>query len=272
MPELPEVESIRRELLDIEGKRIIRANASDALLFPDGSLELYEKSLEHSVVSRVLRRGKYLVLKFGQEYLIYSLRMTGKIILVKESPLETSYEKLRLQIEDETRDLIFGSVRRFSRFYWHEGPLMEQENLARLGPDPLNGKFTWERFQQQFQNRTAPIKTLLLDQGFVAGVGNIYANEILFLAGIDPERPADELEQDEKRDLFEHLPELLENAADAGGSSFTNFIGASGEPGTFHRQHRVYDREGEPCPNCEAPVEKIVLSNRSTYFCSQCQK
>lgn len=272
MPELPEVESIRRDLLELVGETIASATLSDARLFPDGPLTFYRQKFEGATVEQLLRRGKYLIFKLGTGYLIFSLRMTGKVMIVEQSPLDADYEKLRLRFQDEPRDLIFGSVRRFSRFYWHEGPLMEQENLARLGPDPLNGNFTWERFQQQFENRTAPIKSLLLDQSFVAGVGNIYASEILFMGEIDPRRPANKIQESEQRFLYERLPLLLEEATKAGGSSFTNFVGAEGEPGSFQLDHRVYDQQGEPCPNCDEPIQKITQTNRSTYFCPECQQ
>jgi formamidopyrimidine-DNA glycosylase len=273
VPELPEVESIRRYLQRLEGDRVSDVEASDEMIFADDlSPESIPALLEGKRVEKLDRRGKYLLIEFEHGWLIYSLRMTGKAMLVEDRPVEVSYVKLKCDFESRPESLYLTSVRRLSRIYWYEGPdVTEQENLARLGPDPLSEGWDRATLEECFEGRRGPIKTILMDQGFVAGVGNIYANEVCFLTEIDPRRPADEITAEERARLSETLPELLESAAEQGGSSFTNFVGGDGEPGSFHLEHQVYDCEGDACPRCGQSIRRIELSNRSTFFCPDCQ-
>lgn len=273
MPELPEVESIRRHLTEAEGAQITDVEACDDEVFAgDLSPDRAESILSGNKLRSVERRGKYLALNLGEGWLIYSLRMTGKVMFVEDCPVDETYWKLVCHFRDLDQSLYLSSVRRLSRIYWHEDrELGTQENIARLGPDPLSDDFDRDTFHACFEGRTGPIKTILMDQGFVAGVGNIYANELCFLAGIDPRRPCDEVTSEERDRLHDILPDLLKRAADMGGSSFTNFVGGDGEAGRYQREHRVYDREDDPCPSCGEPIQRVTLSNRSTYFCPECQ-
>jgi len=275
LPELPEVEAIRRVLRQSTGERVSNVYANDPEVYgANFSPALARNKLAGQRIREVLRLGKYLILEMEEGSLIYSLRMTGKALLMpfRDCPVDSKYVKLRLELEDEDREVILTSVRRLSRLYWYTGEdLRDQPNLSRLGPDPLETEFTWKQFSLRFNNRTAPIKTLLMDQSFIAGIGNIYANELCFHAGIRPRRPADQLSETERKSIYDCIPGLMTEAIEKGGSSFTNFIGGDGKAGTFHLEHKVYDREGEDCFQCGTPIRKITLSNRSTYFCPECE-
>ncbi|MGM0380584.1 MAG: bifunctional DNA-formamidopyrimidine glycosylase/DNA-(apurinic or apyrimidinic site) lyase [bacterium] len=280
MPELPEIEVIKRGLQPLEGAEICRCEGADPDMFTSPLRpENVDQYLADKVLQKFERYGKHLLLQVEKDWLIFHPRMSGKVWWQNEKPEKPDKVKLELQFDRPEADkLYFTSMRRFSRFYWSEGEnYLDHEKIASLGPDPLKENYTRQNFEAGFKNRRATIKALLMDQSFLAGVGNIYASEICFEAGIDPRRLADEVTEQERDQLYEIIPDLLKRSVEAGGSSLdpegsaTTYRNSSGETGNFVQQHRVYDREGEECSKCSNTIEKLKLSGRSTYFCPGCQ-
>ena len=280
MPELPEIEVIRRGLKPFEDRRIKEVEASDSDIFTSPlTPEKAGEFLRGERLNCFDRYGKYLLLGVGESWLIFHPRMSGKVWAQEEPPEKPDRVKLALQFDDpEPGRLYFTSMRRFTRFYWcAEEEYRQHEKLESLGPDPLKDNYTRQAFERGFANRRATIKSLLMDQSFLAGIGNIYASEICFVAGIDPRRRANEVDESERDDIYEIIPRILEEAVEAGGSSLdpegsaTTYRNTGGDTGSYVKKHRVYGREGEGCPGCSSEVKKIKLSGRGTYFCPNCQ-
>jgi formamidopyrimidine-DNA glycosylase len=281
VPELPEVEIIRRQLLPLVGSEIIRARADDEDLFADGlTPENVVACLQGKTINDFERYGKFLLLEAGENWLIFHPRMSGKIWHRPDPPPLPDRVKLELDLSDTGEEkLFFTSLRRFSRFYWQgRGNPVQHPKIAKMGPDPLHSEYTFDNFKNNLSGRRGAIKNLLLDQSFIAGIGNIYACEICFRSGIDPRRSADDISSAEARNLCDTISEVLKEAIAAGGSSLnqessaTVYRGVGGEVASYADQHRVYGRKNENCPRCDGEVKKIKLGGRSTFFCPVCQK
>lgn len=265
MPELPEVETIRRGLeKEFLHARLLGIEVRDRRLLRDCPLSELEwlggKSLE-----RIVRRGKFLILEFDGLALVIHLRMTGRLL-----PQEEDHTRLVLQFSDG-RQLVLDDPRRFATLHCARvDQLKELEPLRRLGLEPFTVSYTFENFRRILRTKQE-IKRLLLDQGKLAGLGNIYASEVLFRAGIHPQRQANSLSLKEARRLFEAIPRLLEEALAAQGTTISDYRTASGESGGFQQFLKVYGRAGEPCPRCGASIEQLSQGGRSSYFCPRCQ-
>lgn len=271
MPELPEVEVTRRGLEGIVGRRIRSITVSDEKLLGDGlDSGSSPQSLVGSTVQSVSRRGKYCLLDLGEVTLLFSLRMTGN--LTGGNDVRTDRDShVTFQLNEGT--LVFSSVRRFSRVHRYEsGDVESIPKIDRLGLDPLHDQFSPEMLQPRLENRTAPVKTLLMNQEIVAGLGNIYANEACHAAEIDPTRGIQTLGDEELSQLIEEILDVLETAVDLGGSTINDFQGPEGEEGAFQENFFVYSREGEDCVRCGGTIQKTELAGRSTFFCPSCQK
>ena len=273
MPELPEVETIVRGLAPaLCGRTIARA----ALLFkpllrraPRGGLS----GLAGRKVVAVRRRGKMALIECdGGVTLVFHLKMTGQLLLAAagaEPP--DKHTRLVVEFRDGGPELRFRDVRKFGFLVCASGDAETGcEELACLGPEPLGLAF--EDLRHAVGRRNGRIKGLLLDQTFVAGIGNIYADEMLFDAGIHPETPAVALTANDLRRLWESMGRILSLAIEAKGSSLRDYVDAEGRPGGFQLLHKVYDREGEPCVRCGARVRRIVVGGRGTHFCPRCQR
>ena len=265
MPELPEIETIRRglerEFLNLRLKEIC---VLDRRLLRDCSPDELER-LQGSKLGKVARRGKFLVFQFDNRALVIHLRMTGRFL-----PQEEGYTRLIMRFSED-RKLALDDPRRFATLHcaWVD-ELEELEPLRRLGIEPFTESYTFANFLKILQTKQE-IKRLLLDQRKLAGLGNIYANEALFRARILPERRADSLLREEAQRLFEEIPKLLEEALAAQGTTISDYRTPSGESGGFQLFLKVYGRGGEPCRRCGTPIERIEQGGRSTYFCPRCQ-
>lgn len=281
LPELPEVEVIRRDLLPLKGRRIETVEATDPDLFespltPDGAEDKFtgQKLLD------IKRYGKYLAFQIAGGWLIFHPRMSGKVQFRDSPPGGADRSKLIFKFEGLTeRRLYFTSLRRFTRFYWQsKQDLLAFEKFKGMGPDPFWPNYTWQNFKHGLLNRRSAVKTLLMNQKFIAGVGNIYASEACFRAGVDPRKKIPEIRRRTLKKLYRIIPKLLREAVAARGSSLepatsaTAYLDASSRPGRFKFYHRVYGREGEYCVDCGGRVKKIKQAGRSTYFCSSCQQ
>ena len=271
MPELPEVETIRRQLAPlVEGRRLRNVEILDwrwsRPLAPD---ELAE-ALEGRRVERLSRRGKYLVWELkGEVYLVQHLRMTGAV-LYNPKP-EPPHTRVRIGLGRGKR-LAIVDPRRFGTGELLLGEeALEAFFAARLGLEPLDELFTADYLRAQARGRTAPVKAFLLDQRRVAGVGNIYADEALFRAGIHPLRPAGQLSSEQYGRLSETTIAALQAGIDARGASIDDFRHVDGVRGSFQNEFLVHLREGEPCGTCGTTIVKLVVAGRGTYVCETCQ-
>jgi formamidopyrimidine-DNA glycosylase len=288
MPELPEVETVCRQLEpEIEGRRIERLEVLDERWTrPVPSVKM-EKAVEGRTIEGLGRRGKYLLMALaGGETLVMHLRMTGNLVLVEgEERIDPSegmrlYEGERSSSErhlrarfllDDGRELWFTDPRRFGEaFLLDEGGLAAR--FAKLGVEPLSDEFTPEVLGERSAGRTAPLKSFLLDQSHVAGVGNIYADEALYRARLHPLSPAGSMKPEHHLALRAAVVEALEAGLEYGGASIDDYRDGRGEKGEMQNEFLVHTREGEPCPSCGGPISRIVVSGRSTYFCPSCQK
>ena len=274
MPELPEVETYVRDLEPtLMGRTVIGVTVRWARTIALPSVAQFTQELVGRRFTAFDRRGKYMLLGLDNGHtLIVHLRMTGRLSAYATPLAPDKHTHVVLDLADGGQ-LHFQDSRKFGRIWLVATPATV---LAKLGPEPLSEDFIIADFATRLAGRTATIKALLLDQSIVAGVGNIYADESLYLAGIHPARPGGDLRIEEIHKLHAAIRTVLGRAIAAhgsslGDSSIQNYQRLGGEPGDFQSQHRVFQRTGQPCHHCGQPVERIVIAQRSTHFCPQCQ-
>jgi formamidopyrimidine-DNA glycosylase len=278
MPELPEVEVIRRDLdREVAGKKIkaVDVNRLRSIRRHKNTKE-FAAALEGSKIRSVGRRGKYLVMRLeGDRALVVHLGMSGQLLRAKNARVAMPKHTHVVLTFTEGGQLRFVDPRTFGEMF--VTTLVELEHqvseLAHLGVDPLENAMSWEVFGRVITQRRVKLKTLLMDQKFVAGIGNIYSDEILFAAGLRWDRTSDTLSDQEVRRLSRAIIETLQDAVKYRGSSLADeqYVDLFGQPGGFQFHHKVYDREGKLCPRCRHPVVRARYSNRSTFFCASCQ-
>jgi formamidopyrimidine-DNA glycosylase len=270
MPELPEVEVTRRSFADrIRGARILDARVGLPLRWPLGrSPEL----LAGLSVQTVDRRGKYLLLHLDDGVLLVHLGMSGSLSFRADVPQPGKHDHFDLVTTQGT--LRLNDPRRFGAVVWSAGLQVDpaRKLLASLGMEPLGDMFDPGVFHARLRTRRAPIKQVLLAGDVVVGVGNIYASEALFLAGIRPTTRADRLSRERADRLHAAIREVLGRAVERGGSTLRNFSNAAGESGHFQAEAAVYGRPGQPCLRCATPLRQIRQGQRSTFFCPVCQR
>jgi formamidopyrimidine-DNA glycosylase len=271
MPELPEVETVCRQLdPELKGKRIERLEVLDARWCRPVSPAELEASLGGATIRNLGRRGKYLLLGLGGERtLVMHLRMTGNLVLIEERSVSERHLRARFALDDG-RELWFTDPRRFGEAF-----LIDDAELAgrfeRLGPEPLSDEFTAEALGAVAAGRRAPLKSFLLDQSAIAGIGNIYADEALFRARLHPLSPAASMKPAHVAALRDGVVAALQAGIGGGGASIDDYRDGRGEKGTMQDEFLVHTREGAPCPRCGATILRIVVSGRSTYYCPSCQ-
>jgi formamidopyrimidine-DNA glycosylase len=269
MPELPEVETIKNELSPyVVGHRI-----TDVTLFWEGivrqpSVKEFCSRLIGQEIAGVARRGKYLIFSLtGGDLLIIHLKMSGSLLLKPASASPERFTRAIVHLNNGAA-IFFRDPRKFGAMR-----LVEDSNsvVGKLGPEPLEPDFTAQVLAQRLAKRKAPIKAILLDQNFVAGIGNMYADEALFSAKIHPLRPADSLSPDEIERLHHAIQQVLRSGISNKGASTDTYFRPSGDRGTAHHQFRVAHQGGKPCPVCGTPIQRLPIRNRGTYFCPNCQ-
>ncbi len=276
MPELPEVEVTRRGLLPhLPGKRITRVSWSNKRLRTPIPRKLLVREIAGERVQTVDRRAKYLLVRMmSGSVLVLHLGMTGRLGLFPGDAPRARHDHLRLLLENGM-EVRFNDSRRFGAILvWpaEEAAALEERFNAGKGIEPFSDQFTGGILQELAARRRQPVKSFLMDSRLLAGIGNIYANEILFAAGIFPETPVDCITRPQWQAIVIHCQEILARAIEAGGSTISDFIGSSGAPGYFQLQLQVYGRAGEPCARCGAPIEKRKTGGRATFFCPRCQQ
>jgi formamidopyrimidine-DNA glycosylase len=271
MPELPEVETIRRDLEPrLRGRTITAVRvAPDAVPLIDGaSPAAFTRRLKGRRIEALSRRGKYLILHLsGGLHLVVHLRMTGALLHRDAAAPADRYLRAVLSFDDGT-ELRFADLRKLGRLRLVAHP---DEAVGRLGPEPLDARFTAAALKRAIERRRAPIKAVLLDQRVLAGLGNIYTDEALFAARIHPLRRADTLSEAENRRLHRSVRRVLRDALDNRGASFRDYVDGGGREGRHQFHVKVFRRTGQPCYVCGATIERIRLSGRSTHFCPRCQ-
>ncbi|MDQ3880400.1 MAG: bifunctional DNA-formamidopyrimidine glycosylase/DNA-(apurinic or apyrimidinic site) lyase [Chloroflexota bacterium] len=296
MPELPEVETVARDLAAKVTGATIRAVAWswDRSIRHPTPPDRFAEELRGARIARVGRRAKSVLLHLDDGRVVtVALRMTGALLVVPRGTPPDPYVRVVLQLDDE-RELRFRDVRKFGRIgLWAPGavrtarprrgrprcrsvadertPYSVRDVFARHGPEPLAGSFSAARLAARLEGRRARLKTLLLDQSFVAGIGNIYADEALWCARLHPLRAADTLDAGEVARLHRAIRAVLRQAVANRGSSFSDYTDADGRPGDNQDRLSVYRRTGEPCLRCGRPIARVVVGQRSTHFCPRCQ-
>ena len=272
MPELPEVETIRRHLAPhLEGRVIERMEVLDPRWGEPAAPEEIEGAVAGRRIESVERRGKYLIFELEDEvFLVMHLRMTGNLLLA--SGEDPRYTRVRFRLEGGER-LVFADMRRFGTGVVLLGAdALEDYFASRLGVEPLGEDFTVDALRAAARGRRAPVKAFLLSQERIAGVGNIYADEALFRARIHPLRPVGSLKRPQIEALRGAVVESLEAGIDARGATIDDYRNPDGASGSFQDRFLAYDREGEPCSRCGTPIRKIRAAGRGTYFCPRCQR
>ena len=286
MPELPEVETIRRDLQrKIVGKKIVQIKVRKPKIIK-GSKPAFIKSLTGNSFAKIKRRGKLLIfkLKKGDRYLLIHLKMTGQLIYQacgkvtagghgwpKVDELPNKYSHIIFTFADKSQ-LFFNDLRQFGYMRLvDEGEL--QEVRQQFGIEPLTKGFTWTNFRQAVTGKKTNIKAVLLNQGVIAGIGNIYADEICWRAGVQPSRAVGGLSQAELRKIFNSCNVILKQAIKYRGTTFNDYVDADGKKGNFVSRLKVYQRAGEKCQRCQqAEIKKIKIAGRGTHYCPRCQK
>src|SRR6185503_11689286 len=293
MPELPEVETVARDLQ----RWVAGATITDAEVRWERTIrhplpgERFAAELRGATISRVGRRAKSVLLHLDDgRVMTVALRMTGALIVAPPGTPDDRYARVVFRLADG-RELRYRDVRKFGRIgLWERGgvprprrgkkrrvaerhePYRVGDVFARHGPEPLARSFSAARLAARLKGRSARLKTLLLDQTFIAGVGNIYADEALWRARLHPLRAADTLTPEEVRRLHRAIRAVLRQGIENRGASFTDYVGADGEPGENAERLSVYRRTGQPCLRCGRPISRIVVGQRSTHFCPHCQR
>jgi formamidopyrimidine-DNA glycosylase len=261
MPELPEVETVVRSIAaHLTGRGIVSARFTSRFVTPGSRTRLAQRLAGRKIES-VTRRGKFILIALDQGTLTVHLGMTGKLLLEGEAGEHTHGV---FTLDDGL--LLYHDPRQFGRIEWSPGV---PPRVARLGPEPL--EIAFEEFRARLRRKTK-MKALLLNQTVLAGMGNIYADESLFAAGIHPLAIASKLTEARAKKLYQVIRSILTHAIQLGGSSISDYVNGRGERGWFQMEHRVYGREGEPCANCGRPIRKILVAQRGTHYCPHCQK
>ncbi|TVX98038.1 DNA-formamidopyrimidine glycosylase [Cohnella terricola] len=274
MPELPEVETVRRTLQQlIVGKTIdhVTVKLPRIVQKPDDP-HLFAAWLEGRTVRSVERRGKFLRLVMDGIVLVSHLRMEGRYGLYRQDEPIENHTHVIFHFTDGT-ELRYKDVRQFGTMHlFLPGEEWQSPPLNKLGLEPLDDSFTIEAFRTALGKRTTKIKPLLLNQEVIVGLGNIYVDEALHMAGIHPETPANEIAKNKRDLLHGSIVETLSSAVNAGGSSIKSYVNGQGEMGFFQHSLKAYGRTGEPCHSCGSPIEKSVVGGRGTHVCPKCQK
>ncbi len=268
MPELPEVETIRRDLArDAKGKKIKGVEIRDPRVVKQPAPAQFKRRLMGTRLEAFYRRAKVLVIKLSTaDYLVVHLRMTGQLVYShrRDKKARVIFNLTNGRYLNFNDQRLFGELRVV-------GDWQKIKFVRSLGIEPLERGFSAKKFAEMLKGRKAKIKPLLMDQTFIAGIGNLYAQEALFLAGIMPDRAANTIQGNEIKQLHQAIQGVLRAGIRYRGSSVDNYVTGRGETGQYHKRLKVYDRKGEKCIRCNAKIVKVALGGRGTCFCPKCQ-
>jgi formamidopyrimidine-DNA glycosylase len=271
MPELPEVETTRRGVAPhVERQKVTAVRVYDRRLRWPVPRDLQRRLLGRTI-DRVDRRSKYLLFRLGADTLIVHMGMTGSLRVFTEPPPKQPHDHVDLEFGNGVV-LRYRDPRRFGAMLWSAGSAPDHRLLAALGVEPFAREFDADYLYRATRGRRAAIKLALMDSHLVVGVGNIYANESLFRAGIRPDRAANRVARARLARLVDAVRDTLTEAIAKGGSTLRDYVDSRGQPGYFQLDYYVYDREGDPCRVCTATIRAVRLGGRATYYCPRCQR
>ena len=265
MPELPEVENVVRGLK----KNILNKKIYDVEVLTESIIngdQNFTQKVKGQIIEDIQRRGKYIIIKLNQGNLLIHLRMTGKLLYNGDKDKHTH---LIIYLAQDTR-LNYKDVRKFGRILYLSDSQLQNYLATKVGLEPLEMSF--EEFSQRIMKKKGPIKKNLLDQGVIAGIGNIYADEILFASGLKPQYPTEKLDPADLKAIYENIKSILKIAIEAGGSTIRDYVDSTGKAGDFQNFHKVYGRFGQTCVRCNSSLDKTKIAGRTTVFCPDCQK
>ena len=270
MPELPEVETVRRglslHLIDRCIRKVVVRQRRLRCPIPRG----LEQKIKGLCIKAIERRAKYLLIRCESGCLICHLGMSGSLRILDKTSAAGPHDHVDIYIDD-SRMLRFCDPRKFGLILWTAKDPMQHKLLRDLGPEPLSTDFNGEYLYRISRGRKLAIKSFLMDSHIVVGVGNIYANEALFKAGVHPRRAAGRISLTRYESIAEAVRVTLKNAIKEGGTTLRNFVAEDGQPGYFKQALNVYQRTGEPCPSCKTPIRLMRIGQRSTFYCPRCQ-
>ena len=271
MPELPEVETSRRGIAPaLIGRHLTGAVVREARMRWPVPADLGARVAGQAILG-VHRRAKYLLIELPAGHVLIHLGMTGRIRVAPADTPALKHDHVDLLL-DSGHCLRLNDARRFGAVLWQAHPLADHPLLAGLGPEPLGADFDGTWLHRRSRGLKLAVKNFIMDQKTVVGVGNIYASESLFRAGIDPRRAAGRISLARYEALAENIRDTLNEALAAGGTTLRDYIGPDGAPGYFTQSLRVYDRQGRACPRCGEPIRRLIIGQRASYFCSGCQR
>ena len=273
MPELPEVETVKETLKKlVVGKKIIgiTVNYNNIIEYPN--VQLFKKEIINQTINDIKRRGKWLLFDLDNYYLLSHLRMEGRYFYKNKNDEHLKHEHVIFNFSDET-ELRYLDSRKFGKMHLIEKKdAYNQKPLNELGLEPWDDNLTVSYLKEKYKNKKLPIKTAILDQSIIVGIGNIYADEILFLSNINPLQKASLLNDNELFNIIKYTKEILEKAILNGGTTIRSYESSEGVHGKFQQSLLVHNRENENCPNCKNKIIKIRVGGRGTYYCPNCQK
>jgi len=271
MPELPEVETIRRDLEKlIVGRKIldIKTNSPKQV---QPSLTAVKKAIVGTTIKKIQRRAKILQIFFSNgKIIIIHLKLTGRLLVRKKGDRVDDWQHITISL-DKGKELRFADSRKFGWFRLLKDEKELKKVLSDFGPEPFDD-LTLPVFQKILGSTSRPVKIVLMDQQRISGIGNIYANEALFLAGIDPRRPADKISKEEGKKVYDSLEKVLKAGIKYRGASDQYYLDALGHKGSYQEHFLVYGRQGKKCFHCSEIIKRISLGGRGTFYCPQCQK
>jgi formamidopyrimidine-DNA glycosylase len=274
MPELPEVETIRKELIQlIQGRKIKEVLVLDSAPLKDSFSSHFCEMLKEREVKEVKRRGKILLFHIPPYFLLVHLKLTGRLLFYEKKLEKFPPFTCVVSLFSSGESLVFTDKRKFGYMKLvSKEELLRTPEIASLGPEPLEEKFTFEDFLRALsKKRKGKIKSILMEQKVISGLGNIYAAEVLFLAEVHPERELSTLSWKELKKIYEGIREILPQAISKKGSSVDEYVDVFGKKGDYVPHLKVYGRKNKPCYRCGTPIEVIKLGGRGTYFCPKCQ-
>lgn len=272
MPEIAEVETVRNTLK----KRILNKKIVDVKIFYNKIIENDDEEFKKKVIGEefvdILRKGKWLIFELNNYYLLSHLRMEGKFFIKPLSEAKEKHEHVMFVFQDN-ETMRYHDTRKFGRMRLiNKDELETAEEIAKLGVEANDKKLSSEYLLDKFKNKKLPIKTVLLDQTIISGLGNIYVNEVLYYAGINPLKDANTLNKDECEKIVKGSKEIIDEAIKMGGTTIRSYTSSLGVTGHYQEKLKVHGKVGELCPKCKTKLEKIAIGGRSTYFCPKCQK
>ena len=271
MPELPEVETVKNGLKNkILKKKITNCKVlyENIIAYPEK--EKFIESLKNETINDIKRRGKFLLFELDNYYLISHLRMEGKYFIKEPMEILNKHDHV-IFVLDNKEELRYNDTRKFGKMHLVKKDELDITPIANLGLEPWDELLT-PKYLKEKLNKNKAIKTLLLEQSIITGIGNIYADEILFLSKINPETKGNKLTNKNREDIITNTKLVLEKAIKAGGTTIHSYASVDGITGLFQQELLVHGRKSESCPNCQTEILKIVVNGRGTYYCPKCQK